>query len=100
MIVGIGMDLVELKRIKRLIEKDDKLVKRILTMKEEKSFNKLTSAKRRLEYVAGRFASKEAFAKAIGEGIGVLSFQHIEITNNEKGAPCMYVGGYESYKIH
>lgn len=99
MIKGIGIDLIELDRIRKGLEKGDQLVQRILTEKEKEAFYKLKSPKRKIEYLAGRFAAKEAFAKATGDGIGKLSFQDIEILKNEKGAPTITAIGYEQYNI-
>ena len=99
MIKGIGLDLVELVRIRESLVKDERLVIRILTYNEQKAFNKLQSTKRRVEYLAGRFAAKEAFSKAVGSGIGGLSFQDIEVLSNEEGAPMLSVKGYESFQL-
>lgn len=99
MIKGIGIDLIELDRIKKSLHKNNRLVYRILTRNEQKVFDNLQSNQRKTEFLAGRFAAKEAFAKATGRGIGELSFQHIEILANEKGAPFMQVKGYDTYNI-
>lgn len=100
MIKGIGIDLIELGRIKKSIEKNDRLVSRILTRKEQHVFHELNSERRRVEFLAGRFAAKEAFAKATGQGIGKLSFQDIEVLPSQKGAPMMNAKGFEAYEIH
>lgn len=97
MIKGIGIDIIELVRIQESLEKGERLVQRVLTQKEMEKYELLTNDRRRIEYVAGRFAAKEACAKALGTGIGSLSFQDIEITNDKKGAPKIRVNGYESY---
>ena len=87
MISGIGLDIVELKRIKRILERQSKFVDRILTEKEKEVYEKLSS-NRKVEYLAGRFAAKEAFSKAYGTGIGnSLSFLDIQVENDEKGKP-------------
>lgn len=99
MIKGIGLDLIELDRIQQSLQKNTRIVERILTKKERKLFNQLKSTRRRVEFLAGRFAAKEAFAKAVGTGIGQLSFQHIEILPNDKGAPHLTAKGYEQNKI-
>lgn len=99
MIKGIGIDLIELDRIKQSMEKDERLANRILTDKEKLVFNEKQSINRKTEYLAGRFAAKEAFSKAVGSGIGKLSFQHIEVLADEKGAPFLIAKGYESYRV-
>lgn len=87
MIKGIGIDIVELSRIEKLVNRQPKFPDRILTVKEKQRFNQLT-ARRRIEYLAGRFAAKEAFSKAAGTGIGEnLSFHDIEIGNDSSGKP-------------
>jgi holo-[acyl-carrier protein] synthase len=84
MIVGIGIDTIELQRIESLGV--ERLAERVLTKAEQGWMPK--AARRRLEYVAGRFAAKEAVAKAVGTGIGqALGFLDVEISVSEKGAP-------------
>lgn len=99
MIKGIGIDIIELDRIERSIKKKERIVERILTEEEQEYFYKLRSKRRRVEFLAGRFAAKEAFAKATGRGIGSLSFQHINVLPASNGAPDISVKGYEEVKI-
>ncbi|UOQ49131.1 holo-ACP synthase [Gracilibacillus caseinilyticus] len=89
MIQGIGVDIVELSRIKGMLERQPRMIERVLTNSEREAAEALRSEIRRIEYIAGRFAAKEAFAKAIGTGLGKLSFQDIEIINNSSGAPVL-----------
>lgn len=87
MIKGIGIDIVELNRIKELLERQKKIIDRVLTSAEKGDFETL-SEKRKIEFLAGRFAAKEAFSKAVGTGIGQnLSFLDIEIQKDDKGKP-------------
>ncbi|MEM1505065.1 holo-ACP synthase [Domibacillus sp. 8LH] len=89
MIKGIGMDIVEIDRIKRLIDRQPKFLERVLTPAELNSYLQKKDT-RRFEYAAGRFAVKEAFSKAAGTGIGgELSFQDIEVGADEKGKPIL-----------
>lgn len=99
LIKGIGLDVIELKRIKRSIEKNNRIIGRILTPQEQQAFHQLNGEHRQIEYLAGRFAAKEAFAKAAGTGIGALSFQHIEVLANDKGAPQLTAQGFETEQI-
>jgi len=83
-ILGIGVDIVENKRIKKFI-KNEKFKKRIYSSKELKlstlSINKTS-------FFSKRFAAKEAFAKAMGTGIrNNLNFYDIEIINDKLGKP-------------
>lgn len=87
MISGIGIDIAELGRIRKIIARQERFPERILTPREIAVFNALPE-KRKAEYLAGRFAAKEAFSKAVGTGIGErLSFQDIEIEKDELGKP-------------
>lgn len=84
---GIGIDIIEVSRIKGMMEKyGDKFFKRILTDKEIaycRSFEVGAEI-----HFAGRFASKEAYSKAIGTGISKnFGWKDIEILNDEKGKP-------------
>ncbi|UFT99818.1 holo-ACP synthase [Radiobacillus kanasensis] len=87
MIKGIGIDIVEIDRINNSIKQNDRFVERILTERERKAYENLSTHRRKVEFVAGRFAAKEAFSKAMGTGLGKLGFQDIEIYNDNKGAP-------------
>ncbi len=90
MIKGIGIDIVELARIERIVKRQPNFVKRILTDKEQAKFFTL-KGKRQIEYLAGRFAAKEAFVKAVGTGISKeWSFLDIEVLNNERGEPIVH----------
>lgn len=89
MIQGIGIDCVELARIKEIIETRPSFVKRILTENEREVFLAL-GTRRQIEYLGGRFACKEAFSKAMQTGIGRVSFHDVEILNNEQGAPVVH----------
>jgi len=86
MIYGIGIDLIEIERIKNILERSDKLASKILSEGELKICP--TNLNRRIEFIAGRFAGKEAIAKALGTGIGKkLSWRDIEILKLESGKP-------------
>ena len=83
-ILGIGVDIVESKRIKKSI-KNDKFKKRIYSSKELKLS---TFSVNKTSFFSKRFAAKEAFAKAMGTGIrNNLNFNDIEIINDKLGKP-------------
>ncbi|MDN4076127.1 holo-ACP synthase [Fictibacillus terranigra] len=87
MIIGTGIDIVEIERIGKACQKQARFPRRILTENELKTFG-LLKGRRQTEFLAGRFAAKEAYAKAMGTGIGKhLSWQDIEITKNDNGKP-------------
>lgn len=99
MIIGIGLDVVEISRLKEMYERRPNIIDRILTDREKEKFLSL-SEKRKIEFLGGRFAAKEAFSKAIGTGIGQnVGFLDIEIVNDEKGKPNI-LQNVTSDKVH
>lgn len=95
MIKGIGLDVTEIERISKINERTAKFKERILTVREMEKFMTLNNW-RQLEFLAGRFAAKEAFAKALGTGIGShCGFQDIEVYPNQVGKPVLYFRGKE-----
>ena len=83
-IVGIGVDIIENKRIKNSL-KNLKFQKRIYSAKE---LAQSSLSKNKVGFFSKRFAAKEAFAKALGTGFsGNLNFKDIEIVNDKKGKP-------------
>jgi holo-[acyl-carrier protein] synthase len=86
--VNIGTDIVQISRV------SDKIASRILTAKENELYNG------NLQFLAGRFAAKEAIAKALGTGIGAsYSFGDIEILRGERGEPIVYLKGQRAESI-
>ena len=83
MVIGIGNDITECARIQQLLEKHGALfLDHFLTGREKEESNG------RLSYYAGRWAAKEAIAKAFGCGIGgQCSLNELEILNNPQGKP-------------
>lgn len=99
MIDGIGIDLLEMKRIREILAKNKNFPKRILTEKEYIHFLEL-SKERKVEFLSGRFAAKEAFSKAYGTGIGSeISFLDLEIMPNNKNKPIFTTKKYNG-QIH
>tara|TARA_B110000196_G_scaffold86688_1_gene75169 strand:- start:30 stop:407 length:378 start_codon:yes stop_codon:yes gene_type:complete len=86
MIYGIGTDIVEVKRIREVLNKYGiALAKKILTSQELLTYKK-TEAKE--NFLAKRFAAKEAFAKALGTGMrSPVNFKSIEIIHDLLGKP-------------
>ncbi|QNO14576.1 holo-ACP synthase [Alkalicella caledoniensis] len=88
MIIGVGVDLIEISRIKKVVEaRGDKLLERLFTERE------LEVMSRKHETIAGRFAAKEAVVKALGVGIGIISWKDIEIIKDKLGKPKIYLTG-------
>ncbi len=82
MIVGFGTDIVDIERLNKV---NERFPDRVLTEFEKKSVKSLNQFN---QYLAGRFAGKEAFFKALGTGI--QSFQDISILNSEDGKPQLW----------
>ena len=83
---GIGVDIVEFSRIKA-IKNRAKFVDKILNEKEFAVYVTLTNKQRQLEYLAGRFAVKEAIYKAAPHLCMGRNFKDFAILNSETGAP-------------
>lgn len=86
MIYGIGADIINIERVADILTKNkQRFIQHVLSEHERALFaNKGDS----VVYCAKRFAAKEAFAKALGVGIGkIVSFQDLTIRNNEEGKP-------------
>ncbi len=88
MIAGIGIDLAEIARFERMLERHgDRIVQRILTVAEREQFEK---RHRSATFLASRFAAKEAVSKAFGSGIAQgIGFHSIEIINDDAGKPLL-----------
>jgi len=82
----IGIDIVSIQRIEKSINKfGDKAKNRFMTPNEQQLHTKIAS-------IAAIWASKEAFSKAIGTGIGKeFSFLDIEILKDSKGKPIINI---------
>lgn len=81
---GIGVDIVDLER---LDINNLHFVQKILAPQEYTAFCQMSSHKRKLEYLGGRFAGKEAYMKAYHKGLGHFHFHDIIILNHDDGSP-------------
>ena len=90
MIVGIGIDLVELDRIEKSLDRFGKrFLERIMTQAEIDS-----AWGKEVEYAAGRFAGKEAASKALGTGFAQgVTPRDFEILHLESGKPTLNLHG-------
>jgi holo-[acyl-carrier protein] synthase len=88
---GIGIDAVELRRIERAWRRQPRFVERILTPAERDYC--LRAPRLAVQRVAGRWAAKEAIAKAVGRP---LRWQEVEILPDEWGAPRVHLYGYSA----
>jgi holo-[acyl-carrier protein] synthase len=88
-----GVDLIEISRIEEVIARHGKhYLERIYTPAEIEQCGK------RSESLAGRFAAKEAVAKALGCGIGDVTWKEIEILGGEQNAPILTLHGAAEQK--
>ncbi len=82
--LGIGIDIINNKRIRTLIN-DKSFIKRIFGKSEIRLSKKITN---KTNYFAKRFAAKESLAKSLGTGFrNNLNFKDIEILNDKRGKP-------------
>ena len=106
MIIGIGIDIVSIDRIKKVIDKwGDRFAWRILS---EKEMGEYYESGRSILYISGRFSIKEALIKAMGGYWEGFRFDTIEVLDNHKGAPTIRFSEetlilnprFRNYKIH
>ena len=88
--IGIGVDLVEIERFRKVLDRTPGIVDRCFTADE-------TAYSRRrndpTERFAVRFAAKEAVMKALGVGIGDVRWRDIEVARAESGRPSIVLHG-------
>lgn len=82
--IKIGCDIVYMPRLEKHLENQIWLNK-ILTHHEQNQYHSLSTHQRKLEYLSGRIACKEAYAKATGKGIGEIDFLDLEVLKQENG---------------
>lgn len=92
MIYGVGTDIVQVSRMEENLSKHgERFAERILTESELKRFSEHVKP---AQFLAKRFAAKEAAAKAFGTGFrDGLSLHHIVVVNDEKGRPSLQFSG-------
>jgi holo-[acyl-carrier protein] synthase len=97
MIVGIGTDLCDIRRIAATVSRrGDRFAHKVLGPSEMQVYEKrsLAHPARGLSYLATRFAAKEAFSKAIGLGMRMpMTWRRCEILNGPSGKPQIALGG-------
>ena len=81
-IVGLGVDLADIERVRRLLERHPRFAERCFTAREREYAFGFARPERRL---AARFAGKEAVMKSLGTGWRQICWQDVEITGG--GAP-------------
>lgn len=99
MILSIGIDIVEVGRIRQTIERTPRFVERVYTA-EERAYCEGKGVAAPQSY-AGRFAAKEAFLKALKTGWrGKITWHDIEVINDESGVPELKVTGEAKKLLH
>jgi holo-[acyl-carrier protein] synthase len=91
MILGVGIDIIEVARIQRAIERNPRFCDKIFTPAEIAYSEGKAS---RFKHLAARFAAKEAFIKAVGHGVPWAS---VGIENLPSGQPLLKVENREAY---
>ncbi len=92
MIKGIGTDLLSVKRISKVINRHgDRFAQKILGPVEMTDY---AAATNQINFVAKRFASKEAVSKALGCGMSMgVRWQDIQLLHHESGQPRIQLSG-------
>lgn len=91
MIKGTGIDIVEVDRIKRSLEKNDGFKKKVFSQQE---IDYCEGRGNKFESYAGKFAAKEAFFKALGTGwSGKMNFYEVVVQNDVQGKPEIILKG-------
>ncbi|MFU8793489.1 MAG: holo-ACP synthase [Acholeplasmataceae bacterium] len=85
MIIGTGIDLVDLNRIKELVS--DRFIDRILSESEKKLYENIAAENTKLSFLGGRFAAKEALFKAIRSGHGKTYYKDFSVLHRIDGSP-------------
>ena len=85
----VGVDLVEIARIEKSV-KSRRFTERVFSEKEIALFSSIKNA---LESMAGNWAAKEAFSKALGTGVRNFSLNEVSVLRDELGAPYIELTG-------
>lgn len=97
MIAGIGTDLCDVRRVDAALQRHgERFAARVLGPDEMAEFHtrQAGASHRALRYLAGRFAAKEAFAKAIGLGVREpMRWRDCQILNDALGKPGVHLTG-------
>ncbi len=82
---SIGIDIVEFEEIRERMT--DRFIHRILSEQELIKYHEIKNTDRKISYLAGRFAAKEAYTKVYKRFEEPLNFRDVTILNDEFGAP-------------
>jgi holo-[acyl-carrier protein] synthase len=94
MIISIGIDIIEVTRVREVMRRTPRFTERVFTLRERAYCDGRGKAIAAQHYAA-RFAAKEAAFKALGTGWrGGLAWQDVEVSANEVGAPLVLFHGH------
>jgi len=93
MILGIGIDMIEVERVQKAIERNARFVEKVFTP-GELAYSE--GKKNKFQHLAARFAAKEAFIKAMGRGVPWTS---VEVVNLPSGKPTLVVRDAEKFEL-
>ena len=97
MLIYQGVDIVEIPKLRRLIQRNERLVASVFSASEQEY---CLSHDNRFQHLAGRLAAKEACLKALGLGLSVTGIDtgllEIEIVNLPSGRPELHLSGWVS----
>ncbi len=99
MILGLGIDIIEIDRIAQAIGRQQSFVSRHFTIREQQQLPPAANPAFIAAYYAGRFAAKEAVVKAFGTGFRGIDWRDIEIINDEKGKPFVFLAPHIAEKF-
>jgi holo-[acyl-carrier protein] synthase len=84
MVLGIGVDIIEVARVQKAVERNPRFVDKVFTA-TELAYSE--GKKTKFQHLAARFAAKEAFGKALGTGLAGIRLKDIQVINNHNGRP-------------
>ena len=88
MVLKTGIDIIEIPRIQAALDRHgDRFLQRVFTPAE------IAECGRRADKLAVRFAAKEATTKALGTGIGPVSWREVETLHKRNGEPYLVLHG-------
>lgn len=85
-----GVDLVEIKRIEKLLQNNNRFLDKYYG---EQEIKELKNKNFRSESVAACFAAKEAFSKVVKTGLSGFSLCEVQLLHEESGAPYLFLSG-------
>lgn len=91
MIIGVGIDIIEVERVKKLVEQNPRALTRVFTPQE---IEYCQDKKSRYLHLAARFAAKEAFFKALGKR---TSWKDVGVINHPSGKPFLKLNSKKKF---